>query len=47
METMKVAQINRYSKHIEATVNDIEIPGCADDEVLIRVKAAAVNPRRY
>ncbi|OUN70549.1 oxidoreductase [Barnesiella sp. An55] len=41
---MKVAQINRYSKHIEATVNDIEIPGCADDEVLIRVKAAAVNP---
>ena len=41
---MKAAQITRYSKKIRITVNDIPVPEIRDDEILIRVKAAAVNP---
>ncbi|MBN2222017.1 MAG: NADP-dependent oxidoreductase [Vallitaleaceae bacterium] len=41
---MKAAQITKYSKNIKATVNDIPIPEINDQEVLVRVKAAAVNP---
>lgn len=41
---MKAAQITRYSKNIRMTVNDIPVPEIGDDELLIRVKAAAVNP---
>ena len=41
---MKAAQITRYSKHIRITVNDVPVPEIGDDEILIRVKAAAVNP---
>ncbi|KRM24230.1 NADP-dependent oxidoreductase [Latilactobacillus graminis] len=41
---MKAAQITRYSKTVGAQVGDIPIPTIAVDEVLIRVKAAAVNP---
>ena len=41
---MKVAQITRYSKDIHITLNDIPIPEIGDDDILIRVKAAAVNP---
>lgn len=43
-KTMKAAQITRYSKQIEAQVNEIAIPDIADHEVLVKVKAAAVNP---
>lgn len=41
---MKAAQITKYSKNIYAQVNDIPIPEIDDNEVLVKVKAAAVNP---
>ena len=41
---MKAAQINKYSKKIYAQVNDIPIPEIGDNEVLVKVKAAAINP---
>ena len=44
MEYMKAVQINKYSKDINVEINDIPIPKISDDEVLVRVKAAAVNP---
>ena len=40
---MKAAQINKYSKDINVTINDIPIPKISDNEVLVRVKVAAVN----
>ncbi len=43
-KTMKAAQISKYSKQIEAQVNTISIPDIEDYEVLVKVKAAAVNP---
>lgn len=41
---MKAVQINSYSKNINTILNDIPKPEISDSEVLIRVKAAAVNP---
>lgn len=41
---MKAAQIQKYSKNIEAQIVDIPIPSIKDNEVLIKVKVAAVNP---
>lgn len=41
---MKAAQITKYSKNIEAQIVDIPIPSMKDNEVLIKVKVAAVNP---
>lgn len=41
---MKAIQIERYSKRFKVAINEIPIPHPAADEVLIRVKAAAVNP---
>ena len=41
---MKAAQIERYSKEIKVKINDIPIPSIKEDEVLVRVKVAAVNP---
>ncbi|WP_024123545.1 NADP-dependent oxidoreductase [Bacillus halotolerans] len=41
---MKAAQITKYSKNIHAKVNDIPIPEIGENEVLVKVKAAAVNP---
>lgn len=41
---MKAAQITRYSKRIRIAINDVPVPEIGDDEILIRVKAAAVNP---
>jgi len=41
---MKAAQITRYSKNIEAKINEIPIPEIHDNEVLVKVKVAAVNP---
>lgn len=41
---MKAAQIYKYSKEIKVSVNDVPVPEPQDNEVLIRVKAAAVNP---
>lgn len=41
---MKAVQIYRYSKGIHVSINDIPVPEVKNDEVLIKVKAAAVNP---
>lgn len=41
---MKAAQIEKYSKHFKVTINDIPIPEPNENEILIQVKAAAVNP---
>lgn len=41
---MKAAQITKYSKRITAQINDIPIPRISDNEVLVKVKVAAVNP---
>lgn len=41
---MKVAQITKYSKDINLEMNDVEIPEIKDSEVLVKVKAAGVNP---
>ena len=40
---MKAAQITKYSKKFKVEVNDIPVPQISDREVLVRVKAAAVN----
>ena len=41
---MKAAQISRYSKQIDVDVNEISVPSIKANEVLVKVKAAAVNP---
>lgn len=41
---MKAVQINGYSKTIYTVLRDIPQPQISDSEVLIQVKAAAVNP---
>lgn len=41
---MKAAQIKKYSKKIKVSVNEIPIPEPNDNEVLLKVMAAAVNP---
>ena len=41
---MKAVQIKNYSKNIDTVLNDIPKPEISDSEVLIQVKAAAVNP---
>lgn len=41
---MKAVQIKNYSKNIHTTLTDIPKPQISDSEVLIQIKAAAVNP---
>ena len=41
---MKAVQIQRYSKRIDPILQDIPIPKIGDTDVLVRVRAAAVNP---
>lgn len=41
---MKAAQIKRYSKEINVEVIDIPTPKISKNEVLVKVKVAAVNP---
>lgn len=41
---MKAAQITQYGKTIRTVLKEIPVPEIGDDELLIRVKAAAVNP---
>lgn len=41
---MKAVQIKNYSKEINTILSDIPKPQISDSEVLIQVKAAAVNP---
>lgn len=41
---MKAAQIEKYSKKIKVSINEIPVAEPKDNEILIKVKAAAVNP---
>lgn len=41
---MKAVQIDRYARTANASVRDVPMPETGEDEVLIKVKAAAVNP---
>ncbi|MGX8709925.1 MAG: NADP-dependent oxidoreductase [bacterium] len=41
---MKAAQINGYSKEVKLNINDIPVPEVRDYDVLVKVKAAGVNP---
>lgn len=41
---MKAVQIEHYAKSIHTVLRDVPVPEISDSEVLIRVKAAAVNP---
>ena len=41
---MKAVQIENHTKTIHTTLNDIPKPEISDSEVLIQVKATAVNP---
>lgn len=41
---MKAVQIKKYEKNINTCLCDIPMPEISDTEVLIKVKAAAVNP---
>jgi NADPH:quinone reductase-like Zn-dependent oxidoreductase len=41
---MRAAQIKSYSKELKAEVVDTPIPDISDNQVLIKVKVAAVNP---
>ena len=46
---MRAAWIDRYEKDVAAAiggvkVGEVDTPAVGDDEVMVRVKAAAVNP---
>jgi NADPH:quinone reductase-like Zn-dependent oxidoreductase len=41
---MKAAQINGYSKEIKLEWNEVPVPKVKDNDVLVKVKAAGVNP---
>lgn len=41
---MKAAQIAKYAKEVEITINEVKIPEIKENEVLVKVKAAGVNP---
>lgn len=41
---MRAVQIQRYEKEIHSVLREIPVPQITDTEILVRVKAAAVNP---
>ena len=41
---MKAAQIKKYSNEINVSINEIPIPEPEENEILMKVMAAAVNP---
>ncbi|MBZ5962909.1 NADP-dependent oxidoreductase [Leuconostoc gasicomitatum] len=41
---MKAAQLNKYDNNFKLVINDIPVPDIQKDEVLIKLKVAAVNP---
>lgn len=41
---MKAAQLDKYDKNFQLIVRNVPVPDIKEDEVLIRVKEAAVNP---
>jgi len=43
-ENMRAAQMQKYSKEVQVELNDVNIPEFNSREVLVKVKAAGVNP---
>ncbi|WP_220751944.1 NADP-dependent oxidoreductase [Apilactobacillus xinyiensis] len=41
---MKVAQLDKYNKNFKLKIRQVPIPKIKNEEVLVKVKAAAVNP---
>lgn len=41
---MKVAQLQKYEKEFKLQINEVTVPKINDDEVLVKIKYAAVNP---
>ncbi|KQN99922.1 NADP-dependent oxidoreductase [Paenibacillus sp. Leaf72] len=41
---MKAAQISRYSKTLEVEINSVDVPSITSTQVLIKTKAAGVDP---
>lgn len=41
---MKAAQINNYGNEAEIEITEIEVPTITDDQVLVKVAAASLNP---
>jgi len=41
---MKAAQLLKYDKHAQLEINNLPIPDISTNEVLVKVKVAAVNP---
>lgn len=41
---MKAVQIEKYTKDLQTMVKEITVPTITDDQVLVKVKVAAVNP---
>lgn len=41
---MKAVQMEKYTKDLQTMVKDIQVPTITDDQVLVKVKVAAVNP---
>ncbi|PQP81386.1 oxidoreductase [Paenibacillus sp. PCH8] len=41
---MKAAQLSKYSKEIQLELNEVKVPEIKSHEVLVKVKAAGVNP---
>jgi len=41
---MKAAQLLKYEKNAKLQINEIPIPEITNNEVLVKVKASAVNP---
>src|SRR4051812_26163331 len=44
MKKMRAAQMQKYSKEVKVELNDIKISEINSREVLVKVKAAGVNP---
>ena len=41
---MKAVQIEKYTKDLQTNVKEVPVPTITDDQVLVKVKVAAVNP---
>ena len=42
--TMRAVQFDRYGTSAALAVREVPVPGVGDDDVLVRVEAAALNP---
>ena len=41
---MKAVQIEKYTKDLQTKMKEIPVPTITDDQFLVKVKVAAVNP---